>query len=276
MTWTFTRDLGAYLSAAGPAVAARPVVHTMLLTVADALERRGPHAFGAEDPFFGWWTGTDGVVSGALLCTPPHPVLLGAVPAEAVAALAGGALPGPVGGFNARRADAAVLAAGWGRPSRVEEELRLYRLEGLAPPDPAPAGRSRPAGEADLALALDWFAAFAAELGEPGPPPEAAVRDRISYGGLLVWEDGGGPVSMAGFSRPLAGTSRIFPVYTPPELRGRGYAAGATAAASRAARAAGAAEVLLFTDLANPTSNGIYLRLGYRPVEDRVVLTPAG
>jgi predicted GNAT family acetyltransferase len=31
--------------------------------------------------------------------------------------------------------------------------------------------------------------------------------------------------------------------------------------------------VLLFTDLANATSNAIYQRLGYRPVEDRIELS---
>ncbi|MFH9014804.1 GNAT family N-acetyltransferase [Streptomyces sp. NPDC017943] len=33
----------------------------------------------------------------------------------------------------------------------------------------------------------------------------------------------------------------------------------------------GAAEVVLFTDLADPTSNGLYQRLGYRPVADFAV-----
>lgn len=37
---------------------------------------------------------------------------------------------------------------------------------------------------------------------------------------------------------------------------------------SRAALAKGAEEVLLFADLANPTSNGLYQRIGYRPVTD--------
>ncbi|MFF5444193.1 GNAT family N-acetyltransferase [Streptomyces sp. NPDC012888] len=275
MTWSFTRDLGAYLRAAGPALAARPVTNTLLLTVTDALRRRGPHAFGDGEPFYGWWTDADGAASGALLCTPPHPLLLGELPTEAVAALDVAALPGPVGGFNARRADAAALAAAWGRPTRVEEELRLYRLDGLVPPEPAPAGRPRPAATADLPLLRTWSAAFAAETDELAPPPDAALLDRVSYGGLLLWEDGGRPVAMAGFSRPLAGTARIYPVYTPPALRGRGYAAGVTAAATRAVRAAGAAEVLLFTDLANPTSNGVYQRLGYRPVEDRAVVVTA-
>lgn len=79
-------------------------------------------------------------------------------------------------------------------------------------------------------------------------------------------------MSLAAFSRPIAGASRVGPVYTPPAVRGRGYAAGVTHAASGAAHAAGAREVLLFTDLANPTSNGIYQRAGYVPVEDRVLL----
>lgn len=40
---------------------------------------------------------------------------------------------------------------------------------------------------------------------------------------------------------------------------------------TRAALAAGAAEVLLFADLANPTSNGLYQRIGYRPITDFAV-----
>lgn len=66
--------------------------------------------------------------------------------------------------------------------------------------------------------------------------------------------------------------SRIGPVYTPTDQRGRGYASAVTAAASAHALAQGAAEVLLYTDLANPTSNSIYQQIGYRPVEDCLTL----
>ncbi|WP_420713399.1 GNAT family N-acetyltransferase [Streptomyces sp. NRRL WC-3549] len=90
------------------------------------------------------------------------------------------------------------------------------------------------------------------------------MDDRIAHGGLVLWEDGGVPVSMAGVSRTVAGTARVSVVYTPPEHRGRGYAAAVTAGAGRTAREAGAGEVLLFADLANPTSNGVYLRIGDR------------
>ena len=74
-------------------------------------------------------------------------------------------------------------------------------------------------------------------------------------------------------TRAVAGQVRIGPVYTPPGRRGRGFGGAVTAAVSQAARDAGVAEVLLYTDLANPTSNAVYQRLGYRPVEDRVVLS---
>lgn len=77
---------------------------------------------------------------------------------------------------------------------------------------------------------------------------------------------------MAGATRTVAGTARVAPVYTPAGLRGRGYAGAATAAVSRAALDAGAEEVVLFTDLANPTSNALYRRIGYEPVVDRVAL----
>ena len=65
--------------------------------------------------------------------------------------------------------------------------------------------------------------------------------------------------------------ARVAPVYTPPEHRGRGYGAAATAAVTRAAVDAGVRDLLLYTDLANPTSNRLYARLGYRPVEDAVM-----
>ncbi|TDC23985.1 GNAT family N-acetyltransferase [Streptomyces sp. 8K308] len=69
-----------------------------------------------------------------------------------------------------------------------------------------------------------------------------------------------------------AGQARVANVYTPPAHRGHGYATALTASLSRSAQQAGAREVVLFTDLANPTSNAIYQRIGYRPVLDRVTL----
>ncbi|MBT2527874.1 GNAT family N-acetyltransferase [Streptomyces sp. ISL-99] len=278
-TWTFTEDLDEYLAAAGAAVAARPVENTLLLTVADTLRRRGRDAYGEGTPRYGWWRGADGGVEGALLWTPPHAVLVGTVPAEAVGPLAQACvgLGGPA--VSAERGTARALAAEWRRTgveATTVTEQRLYRLAELTPPDPAPPGRARVATTADRVLLTEWVDAFRREAGHPGPGAGRAVEDRIAYGGLTLWEHDGVPVSMAGVSRPAAGTVRVAPVYTPPRWRGRGYAAAVTAAVSGAARDAGADEVLLFTDLANPTSNGVYQRIGYHAVADRVEIAPTG
>ena len=81
------------------------------------------------------------------------------------------------------------------------------------------------------------------------------------------------PVSMAGRTQALAGICKVAPVYTPPQQRAHGYGTAVTAAATRHAVDTGAREVLLFTDATNPVTNSIYHRLGYRPAEDRLVLT---
>ncbi len=64
--------------------------------------------------------------------------------------------------------------------------------------------------------------------------------------------------------------ARIGPVWTAPASRGRGYATALVAAASRELLDRGARRVFLTTDLANPVSNAIYARIGYRPVDDTV------
>ncbi|MGW1406683.1 GNAT family N-acetyltransferase [Streptomyces sp. NPDC002403] len=271
MPWTFTDDVDVFLDAAGTSLAARPAENTLVLTVTATLRRDGPHAYGDAAPLLGWWRGADGEVAGTLVRTPPHPPLLGAVAPEAVGPLAEAL---PLTRINADRATAEALAAAW-PGHRVDEEQRLYRLTTLVPPSPAPSGRPRTAVAADRGLLLRWHHAFADEVGQSGARVERMVDGRTASGALTLWEDGGVPVSMAGVSPRLAGMVRVVTVYTPPEHRGRGYAAAVTAEVSRVAREAGAQEVLLFTDLANPTSNGVYRRIGYRPVSDRLVVSAA-
>jgi predicted GNAT family acetyltransferase len=75
-------------------------------------------------------------------------------------------------------------------------------------------------------------------------------------------------VSLAGFGGPTPHGIRIGPVYTPRQQRGRGYGSAVTAAVSQLNLGRGRRFCFLYTDLANPTSNAIYLRLGYEPVCD--------
>jgi RimJ/RimL family protein N-acetyltransferase len=288
MSWVTTGDAAGFLAEAGAFLRAERARNTVLLTVAETA-RADPSYFAdsgdaGQDkrPLFGWWTAGDGMVRGAFLHTPPFPVVLSAVPLAAAAELAEKTLAGrPLAGVNGYEEVATAFAAAWadgaGGQVTVHRRVRLYRLASLVWPDPPPPGAPRTAGDRDAALATEWVSAFSSEVRETeGTDHAAAVRERLSYGGLTLWETGDGPVSLAGLTRQVAGMVRVGPVYTPPRWRGHGYASAATAEVSRAALAAGAEEVLLYTDLANPVSNSVYQRIGYREVEDRIVLSFAG
>jgi GNAT superfamily N-acetyltransferase len=285
MSWRITADAGEFFAGAGDYLRADPVENTLLLTIADqhrdAPAARAPAAPGPTGPLFGWWTGTG---AGAFVHTPGWPVVLTAMTETAAVALAD-LLIGQrrmLAGVNGIPARADAFAAQWQRSTglragrQVFQRQRLFRLGELTPPAPPP-GQARLATAADRDLLAAWNEAFYAEtqsgprhLGSSGGP--AVLDRRLAYGGLLVWEAGGELVAMAARTPVVSGMSRVAPVYTPPAQRGNGYGGAVTVATSQAARAADAREVVLFTDLANPTSNALYQRLGFRPVSDRLVL----
>ncbi|WP_283137753.1 GNAT family N-acetyltransferase [Rhizohabitans arisaemae] len=225
-----------------------------------------------DDVTLGWYT-RDGEVHGVVLRTPPFPLVLGNIPADSAGELASvlrGHREPP--GVNGPMESVLAFHAAWDRPESTRITHRLYHLE--SPTPPSPRGAARALGPAEEDLAVDWFAAFMAEA-----EPENAdadhkdyVRSRIGRRELVFWEVDEEPVTMAGFSTPIEGMSRIGPVYTPPAHRRRGYGSAATWAVTEAAQAAGADRVLLFTDLANPTSNSIYQKLGYRPITDYLIV----
>ena len=274
MTWHLTGDVEEFAEVAGEFLRSVPVQHTVPLTLVDTLRRQGSHAYGPEDPFFGWFRADDGTVAGACLQTPPFPLLITEAPDVAGLAdlLAGRPLPA----VNALARDAAVFAARWqqltGATAVLGRRSRLYRLEVLTPPAPPAPGSARPADAADRDLLIRWMTGFHRDVGEGMRTVVDSVDEKLAYRGLTLWEVDGLPVSMAGASRPEAGMVRVLAVYTPPEHRRRGYAGAVTSVVSQAALDAGAADVVLFTDLANSTSNALYQRLGYRPVEDRAVV----
>jgi predicted GNAT family acetyltransferase len=154
----------------------------------------------------------------------------------------------------------------------------IYALERVEPL-PAVPGSARVATADDRDLALRWWIAFGDEVLHEGNPgrerAEASVDHKLSSpgNGLLLWEDDGEPVSLAGWGGPTPNGIRVGPVYTPPEFRGRGYATALTAELSRHLLdgrlfEGGRRFCFLYTDLANPTSNAIYERIGYRRVAE--------
>ena len=274
MSWHLTGTVEEFAGAAGDFLRSRPVEHTVPLTLVDTLRRHGPHAYGPEDPIFGWYRTANGPVAGACLQTPPFPLLITAAPD--LAALAARLVGRPLPGVNALAGDVDEFATAWRRHTGVTtvpgRRSRLFRLEVLTPSSPVAPGAPRVAGAADRELLTAWMTGFYHDVGEAVRDAAEFVDDKLSYGGVTLWEVDGQPVSMAGATRLDAGMVRVMAVYTPPDQRGRGYAGAVTTVVSQAALDAGAVDVVLFTDLANPTSNALYQRLGYRPIEDRAIV----
>lgn len=176
-------------------------------------------------------------------------------------------LPGVIG----REEPAQEFARAWiessGRPARLEIRERVFELRRVNPLPTVP-GRMRPAGPADLDLLVRWTLAFNREaLGEKNPAAEAADQAAKRLPRAYFWDDGQ-PVSLACISRETPHGAVVGPVYTPPELRGRGYASACVAALSQLLLDSGRQFCALFTNLANPTANHIYQVIGYQPRAD--------
>ncbi|WP_212826634.1 GNAT family N-acetyltransferase [Catellatospora sp. TT07R-123] len=206
---------------------------------------------------------------------PPFALMLSSVPDAAVPVLAHYLLDSApdarrfTGPPDQTRRLAETVAAAEGGRAVLRESFRMFEASRIERPTGVP-GHAREAGEADRELLVQWSAAFHREAlpREPHPDPAAPVDGRLARGGLLwVWESGGEPVSMAALTVPVAGVARINLVFTPGRRRGHGYASALVAVVSEATLAARLRPVL-FTDLANPTSNKIYQVIGYRPLHD--------
>ena len=178
-------------------------------------------------------------------------------------------LPGIVGGLAACEAFAQRWQKATGRVLSLRFHLRDYALTSM-PTRTSTPGVARLATEDDAAWLGDWLVAFLTEARVLDDPRRArsSVPKRIADGKLWVWDDSGAK-SMLGAFDVDHDASRIAPVYTPPEYRRCGYASAIAAAVSRKLLERGKRVVYLTTDLANATSNGIYQRIGYRPVGDQ-------
>jgi GNAT superfamily N-acetyltransferase len=233
-------------------------------------------------PVFHLWLALhDGRPVGLAMQTEPFNVIV-AEPLEddAVGALAeavvddGGPLPGVVANrpWADRFAERVTTMTGRSAERILEEGVwMLTAVEDV----PAPAGAARAATPDDRDLVRSWLGAFADEALPPGRPRDDEARRDLEVdlrlagrgAGYLLWEDGT-PVSLSGHREIPGVGSRIGPVYTPPPHRGRGYATRLVAEHSASRLAAGDVACYLYTDMANPTSNAIYARIGYVKIGD--------
>jgi uncharacterized protein len=267
-------DAAEFLAEAEPLLLADEARHNLILGIAGTI-RDAPDVY----PLRNLWLVRDGgAVVAAALRTPPYNLIL-ARPASpsALEGLAGG-IAEELPGVNGCVPEVDEFAALWtdrsGASARTNMRQGVYALQQVEPLAPAP-GSARIATAGDRELALRWWIAFGDEVLHEGGPgrenAEAMLDHRLasSSAGIVFWEDQGEPVSFAGWGGKTPNGIRVGPVYTPQELRGRGYATALTAEVSQRLLDGRLFDgrrrfCFLYTDLANPTSNAIYERIGYR------------
>jgi hypothetical protein len=274
--WHLTEDVDEFLARAGEFLRSRPALHTMPLTMTQQLRTNAPAANGASAPVFGRLEPGGEIRATFYQRTPSSSLNLTSVTREQADMLAArlADLGRPVPGVSGDHDTATAFAEAWrrrtGAAPTLSTRIRLYRLGTLTPPQPLPEGRGRTAGDEDHEQLVCWCGEFTDTVGEvPAVDAESWTGSRFADKHFTFWETPDGtPVSMAGSASMVAGMVRVDPVYTPAHLRGRGYAGAVTVEASRAALTAGATDVVLFADPANPTSNALYQRIGYVPLTD--------
>jgi predicted GNAT family acetyltransferase len=248
-----------------------PIANTIELTLLQA------GAFPEDSLLLTVWD--DGAVAGAALQAPPYPLACNAIPCNSMNAVAAelvAARP-DLAGVRGERSSAVAFADAWqaitGQQASMSTEERLYRLGTLRAPSRV-AGKPRDASDvADRDLLIDWVQRFFEDaFGQARHDGSEEFVDNANQVGhrFVLWDVDDTPVSLAMLRVPAAGVSRIGPVFTPREQRGHGYGSAVTAAAVQLAHRSGTPDVVLFADLANPTSNAIYQWIGFEPVADSV------
>jgi predicted GNAT family acetyltransferase len=263
-------DAESFLSAAQPVLA-----RSEESAAAFAAWTRGLHANPATDgaPVY-LATFAHAGSFGAALRRPDGPLVFeDSDPAAAVAFAADLApqsprLQGVVGSRRACEAFAHAWRECTGRVPALRFHLRHHMLTQVAPV-PLASGKPRSAGSEDCDWLVESQFAFILEAGLPDNPERmlAAIPKRVARGDFWIWDDGA-PVSFAGWTDAGGDAARIAPVYTPPDARRRGYATALVAALAQSILDSGRRRVFLVTDVANPTSNAIYARIGFRPGTD--------
>ena len=274
-------DVNEYARRAAPFLLSNEAAHCLALGLLTTLQAQSV-ADSGEAPYFALVEDDAGAVIQAAMRTPPFNVIL-SLPAadanvdEALALIAAdaqavyGEIPGVFGPASLSETFAAEWQRLTGATSAVGMHERVYQLDTVIPVEGV-AGSMRRATAGDRELVAAWIAAFSVEAQtesiEPFEWADRVIAADPTMRGMYLWEDGGAVVSFVGYNGLTAHGIRIGPVYTPPELRGHGYASACTAALSQTLLDGGRQFCFLFTNLANPTSNKIYQAIGYRPVVD--------
>jgi predicted GNAT family acetyltransferase len=152
----------------------------------------------------------------------------------------------------------------------IHTKMRIHELSEVNPKISI-TGTLRLAEERDIAFLPYWIEGFNSDCFGHTPTPKPDIETYcylIDKKKQYILEDNGIPVTTAQKNREMQNVCGVSFVYTPPYFRGKGYATSCVAGLSRLILEQGFTKCVLYTDLANPVSNSIYRKIGYKPVCD--------
>jgi uncharacterized protein len=265
-----------FLAVAGTLLQSDEVRYGLIYSIA-RLVAANPHYYGEENPWFYIVTDNAGISTLAWR-TPPFMVGLAwntGDAAEAVSLIIESVrnrwrvIPGVTGHREVTDLFAEKWSSTFKTPIQSMQSQRIYRLDSINSISQAP-GRLRLATIENIELVLGWTRAFGIDTNQVSDRDisERLTRQRIENGEIYLWEDDEQPVSMASKTRPTDHGMTVGLVYTPPELRRKGYATSCVAGICKEILKGGYDFCTLYTDLSNPISNSIYMKIGFRPICD--------
>ena len=258
-------DVNAFLDVVGDFLLRDEARHNLMFGICTTL-RTSPDAYPEA---LLWSVDEDGDVLAAAMMTPPFNLVVAQPRDDDALRFLAASLDVRLPGVTGALPEAETFAQTWGASHRLRMAQGVYAVRHVTPWQAS--GAMRRADRADRELLIAWIRAFEAEsIPDDAPHHDIGpLVDRIldrRHAGYALWEDGGRVTSLSGYGGRTPHGTRIGPVYTPPPLRGRGYASALVAQLSAELIAGGLDYCFLYTDLANPTSNKIYMNVGYELV----------
>jgi len=258
-----------FLAQAGPILYKNEPLNSLMIGLCEALNT----TMSSPSPrFFRILRGYD-TVACAVQIPPVNNLILSEMADEDIANLARHlvdhkiAVPGVVGPVRECDTFAGLWMSLKGMSIAQSVPQKLYILKKVIHPQNI-SGKMREAVATDHKLLAEWAFAFAKEtlpIHEVGDAKhwqnftEKVIANQFGF----LWIVDSKPVAMNFVARPTKNGISVNYVYTPPLLRGRGYASAVVADSSQKMLNSGKKFCVLYTHADNPTSNKIYQNIGY-------------
>ncbi|MBN8207725.1 GNAT family N-acetyltransferase [Bacillus sp. NTK071] len=235
---------------------------------------------GEHRPYLSTIESDDGEIELCMIQTPPHNLTIAGQPTTSSETLSYGAkellkqkqVPGIIGENHLVEIFSKEYCRLTTQKRSLHMNQRIYRLDKVISPKQV-NGTMRIVERADNELLTKWIQQFIQSLGQQATLEESRERAEqfIEEQSIVFWQVEDQIVSMANQTRPTSNGMTINFVYTPPEYERKGFASACVAELCQSLLDRGYTFCSLYTDLSNPTSNSIYMKIGFKPVGDSIV-----